>query len=208
MSRAGRGIALDPFRESKPVTTVASEQRLASKTARSTVISEHTNPAGWPRGIALLRLQKRHVSVRVEIFVVEALPSGENQGVHSTPKGSPTSLIYPYMGKLTSFVMKQFFRFGKEHQTLMRSRLRRFCFVRRRIEPTRCRRYTAIHAPFAMRRLPTQNFDARGDILQCQTVGTTVPHLLRMTSRGRVKSIHFLSRFLFSLQTSLLRKRK
>ena len=45
-------------------------------------------------------------------------------------KGSPQSLIYPLKSKLTSFLIKQFFRFGKEHQTLMRSRLRRFCFVR------------------------------------------------------------------------------
>ena len=35
-------------------------------------------------------------------------------------------MIYPYVGKLTSSVMKQFFAFSKEHQTLMRSRLRRF----------------------------------------------------------------------------------
>ena len=45
-------------------------------------------------------------------------------------KGSPQSLIYPYIGKLTSIVIKQFFRYRKVHQTLMRSRLRRFCFVR------------------------------------------------------------------------------
>ena len=38
-------------------------------------------------------------------------------------KGSPQSLIYPYIGKLTSFVIKQFFAFGREHQTLSRSRL-------------------------------------------------------------------------------------
>ena len=44
-------------------------------------------------------------------------------------KGSPTSLIYPYIGKLTSFVIKQFFTFGKEHQTLNRSRLRRFLML-------------------------------------------------------------------------------
>ena len=47
-----------------------------------------------------------------------------------TPKGSPTSLIYPLKGKLTSFLIKQFFAFGRVHQTLSRSRLRRFCFVR------------------------------------------------------------------------------
>ena len=41
-------------------------------------------------------------------------------------KGSPQSLIYPYKGKLTSFMIKQFFRFSKVHQTLSRSRLRRF----------------------------------------------------------------------------------
>ena len=41
-------------------------------------------------------------------------------------KGSPQSLIYPLKGKLTSFVTKQFFAFGKVHQTLSRSRLRRF----------------------------------------------------------------------------------
>ena len=46
------------------------------------------------------------------------------------PQGSPASLIYPYTGKLTSFVIKQFFSFGKEHQTLSRSRLRRFCSER------------------------------------------------------------------------------
>ena len=47
-------------------------------------------------------------------------------------KGSPTSLIYPYKGKLTSIVIKQFFTFGRVHQTLMRSRLRRFCSERRK----------------------------------------------------------------------------
>jgi hypothetical protein len=41
-------------------------------------------------------------------------------------KGSPQSLIYPYNGKLTFFMIKQFFAIGREHQTLMRSRLRRF----------------------------------------------------------------------------------
>ena len=32
-------------------------------------------------------------------------------------KGSPQSLIYPLKGKVTSFVIKQFFVFKKEHQT-------------------------------------------------------------------------------------------
>ena len=45
-------------------------------------------------------------------------------------KGSPQSLIYPLKGKLTFFMIKQFFAFGREHQTLMRSRLRRFCSER------------------------------------------------------------------------------
>ena len=44
-------------------------------------------------------------------------------------KGSPQSLIYPLKSKLTSFVIKQFFAFGKVHQTLMRSRLRRFLML-------------------------------------------------------------------------------
>jgi hypothetical protein len=44
-------------------------------------------------------------------------------------KGSPRSLIYLYIGKLTFFVIKQFFAFGREHQTLMRSRLRRFLML-------------------------------------------------------------------------------
>ena len=44
-------------------------------------------------------------------------------------KGSPTSLIYPYTGKLTSFLIKQFFAPKKEHQTLSRSRLRRFLML-------------------------------------------------------------------------------
>ncbi len=38
-------------------------------------------------------------------------------------KGSPQSLIYPYNGKLASFVIKQFFRYKKVHQTLSRSHL-------------------------------------------------------------------------------------
>ena len=38
-------------------------------------------------------------------------------------KGSPQSLIYPYKGKVTSFVIKQFFAFSREHQILSRSRL-------------------------------------------------------------------------------------
>ena len=68
---------------------------------------------------------------RVEVSVVEAR-SAEHQKPRGacTPQGSPTSLIYPYIGKLTSFVIKQFFAFGREHQTLMRSRLRRFCSER------------------------------------------------------------------------------
>ena len=41
-------------------------------------------------------------------------------------KGSPQNLIYPLKGKLTFFMIKQFFSFKKEHQTLSRSRLRRF----------------------------------------------------------------------------------
>ena len=38
-------------------------------------------------------------------------------------------MIYPYKGKLTSFVIKQFFTFDREYQTLMRSRLRRFLML-------------------------------------------------------------------------------
>ena len=45
-------------------------------------------------------------------------------------KGSSRSLIYPLKGKLAFFMIKQFFAFGREHQTLMRSRLRRFCSER------------------------------------------------------------------------------
>ena len=38
-------------------------------------------------------------------------------------------MIYPYMDKLTSSVMKQFFAPKKEHQILSRSRLRRFLML-------------------------------------------------------------------------------
>jgi hypothetical protein len=51
-------------------------------------------------------------------------------------KGSPQSLIYPLKSKLTSFVIKQFFSFKKVHQTLSRSRLRRFCSIPRRVATT------------------------------------------------------------------------
>ena len=87
-------------------------------------------PSTWSSlSIPTLRVGKP--KGRVEVSVVEAR-SAEHQkprGVY-TPKGSPRSLIYLYKGKVTSFVMKQFFTSKKEHQTLMRSRLRRFCFVR------------------------------------------------------------------------------
>ena len=45
------------------------------------------------------------------------------------PKGSPWSLIHLFGRKLTSFVQQHFFRYKKIHQTLDRSRLRRFLML-------------------------------------------------------------------------------
>ena len=75
-------------------------------------------------------------------------------------KGSPQSLIYPLKSKLTSFVIKQIFAFGREHQTLSRSRLRRFCFVRyAHLRKTSTRAEKGLH---------------------CSHINY-IPHLLRMT---------------------------
>ena len=84
-------------------------------------------------------------------------------------KGSPTSLIYPYIGKLTSFVIKQFFRFGKEHQTLSRSRLRRFC-SERCIAADADQKANCFYAAVCTLLSP-QNFDSRSAFAQDDQVG-------------------------------------
>ena len=75
-------------------------------------------------------------------------------------KGSPTSLIYPYIGKLASFLIKQFFTPKKEHQTLMRSRLRRFC-SERCIAADADQKANCFYAAVCTLLSP-QNFDVRG----------------------------------------------
>jgi endogenous inhibitor of DNA gyrase (YacG/DUF329 family) len=80
-------------------------------------------------------------------------------------KGSPQSLIYPYKGKLTFFVIKQFFAFGREHQTLSRSRLRRFC-SERCIAADADQNADCFYAAVCTLLSP-QNFDVRGD--DCNT---------------------------------------
>ena len=80
-------------------------------------------------------------------------------------KGSPQSLIYPLKGKFTSFVTKQFFSFKKVHQTLMRSRLRRFC-SERCIAANTNRNADYFYAAVCTLLSP-QNFDVRGD--DCNT---------------------------------------
>ena len=79
----------------------------------------------------------RYISARVEVLLFEIArclwirSSFCSNFEKQNRKGSPQSLIYPLKGKLTSFAIKQFFSFKKVHQTLMRSRLRRFCSERR-----------------------------------------------------------------------------
>ena len=80
-------------------------------------------------------------------------------------KGSPQSLIYPLKGKLTFFMIKQFFTIGKEHQTLMRSRLRRFC-SERCIAANADQKANCFYAAVCTLLSP-QNFDVRGD--DCNT---------------------------------------
>jgi len=80
-------------------------------------------------------------------------------------KGSPTSLIYPYKGKFTFFLIKQFFTFGKVHQILSRSRLRRFCSERCTAANTN-RNADYFYAAICTLLSP-QNFDVRGD--DCNT---------------------------------------
>ena len=75
-------------------------------------------------------------------------------------KGSPQSLIYPYKGKLTSFVLKQFFRYRKVHQTFSRSRLRRFC-SERCIAANADQKANSFYAAVCTLLSP-QNFDVRG----------------------------------------------
>ena len=88
------------------------------------------------RGLYPLWLHTTVISARVEVLLFEIArclwirSSFCSNFEKQNRKGSPQSLIYPYKGKLTSFVIKQFFRFGKVHQTLMISRLRRFCSER------------------------------------------------------------------------------
>ena len=81
------------------------------------------------RGLYPLWLHTTVISARVEVLLFEIAhclwicSSFYSNFEKQNRKGSPTSLIYPYIGKLTSFVIKQFFSFGKVHQTLSRSRL-------------------------------------------------------------------------------------
>ena len=84
------------------------------------------------RGLYPLWLRITVISARVEVLLFEIAHClwirsfFYSNFKKQNRKGSPQSLIYPYMGKFTSFVIKQFFAFGKVNQTLMRSRLRRF----------------------------------------------------------------------------------
>ena len=97
------------------------------------VTSKHTNPAGWQ--VEVLLFEIAHC-----LWICSSFYSNFEK---QNRKGSPQSLIHPYKGKLTSFVIKQFFLFKKEHQTLMRSRL------------------SAVFA--AQLRFDCKNFDVRGD---------------------------------------------
>ena len=75
------------------------------------------------------------ISARVEVLLFEIAhclwicSSFYSNFEKQNRKGSPQSLIYPYIGKLTSFVQQHFFRYKKIHQTLDRSRLRRFLML-------------------------------------------------------------------------------
>ena len=103
-------------------------------------------------------------------------------------KGSPQSLIYPLKGKLTSFMIKQFFTPKKEHQTLSRSRLRRFC-SERCIAADAEQKANCFYAAVCTLLSP-QNFDACGKGPHCSH-NNYIPHLLRMTKSadGRLPSI-------------------
>jgi len=90
-------------------------------------------------------------------------------------KGSPQSLIYPLKDKLTSFVIKQFFLFKKEHQTLSRSRLRRFLPLSAALHQPKKNSLPVFHVggiPLSMHHMQCadfdcKNFDVRGD--DCNT---------------------------------------
>ena len=91
--------------------------------------------------------------LRFSIRIGRDEPFGAKRRDACIPKGSPQNLIYPYISKLTSFVIKQFFALGKVHQTLMRSRLRRFLML------------GASHLDY-------RNFDSRFALPQDDQVGT------------------------------------
>ena len=122
------------------------------------------------RGLYPLWLHTTVISARVEVLLFEIAhclwicSSFYSNFEKQNRKGSPTSLIYPYIGKLTSYVIKQFFTFGREHQTLSRSRLRRFCFVRyAHLRKTSTRAEKGLHCSH-------NNY---------------IPHLLRMTKSAQ-----------------------
>ena len=63
------------------------------------VTSEHTNPAGWRVEVLLFEIARC-------LWICSFFYSNFEK---QNRKGSPTNLIYPYTGKLTSFLIKQFF---------------------------------------------------------------------------------------------------
>ena len=94
------------------------------------VTSEQPSPLGWLARNRAVAAMQYGIFPRASKFCFLKLPCVFGYEVPFTAiskkqnrKGSPTSLIYPLKGKFTSFVIKQFFAFGKVHQTLMRSRL-------------------------------------------------------------------------------------
>ena len=85
----------------------------------------------------LLRLQNGSAVLHSGIDILRfSICIGRDEPFGAKPRGAYTpvrglaGISYefdlPLHDKLTSFSIKQFFRFSKEHQTLTRSRLRRF----------------------------------------------------------------------------------
>ena len=126
--------------------------RIHPKPSADLVTSEQPSPSGWlarnraavsvchpersRRGIILyLRLQREKPAESKFCFLKLPIVFGYAVSFAAISKkqnrkGSPRSLIYSLKSKLTFFMIKQFFAFGRVHQTLMRSRLRRFCSER------------------------------------------------------------------------------
>ena len=145
------------------------------KPSADLVTSEQPSPSGWLARNRTAVAPNTTTSPRASKFCFLKLPIVFGYAVPFTAiskkqnrKGSPQSLIYPLKSKLTSFVIKQFFSFKKEHQTRLIS----------------LNLLSQVSVLLRSLRSPTQNFDSPFGLPQDDTL-TLEPLWLLVTLSKR-----------------------